>query len=433
MKLVYSLFVAVVLLGSLNFNAAAYDNQNVYWTGAVSDRWEDPANWEIGDSIDEADGVRGVYVAEEDLWIKTWADPTNGQVWFDKADLTQESFVVIIHIKPSANIAIADTASHLLYNNLTAPEWTRPNHMWIDSGAVAEIATPYAYQGNAKSIFYINKDVHVNGKLTLRDSAFLGSRNQIYVGTEVDGGELIIGSGCKVDAKVITTIGEHIVQVDTIEGTPVETVTDRVGKIYVRGGEYYPGGNYGVRFTPNGWGEDGMDVSAANGSCIVLDSGMVRTQIGGLGDLQGTLENPLVIINGGEFQSLDARATLDLLELFGQNVFVAGNGGTLVYEDKDGYVSITNSNPVTAAKKVKDLNVNVYPNPTAGGNFTVEVPSGENVNVTVYNAVGQSVFSSNYSNQGSIVVNADLNKGLYVVQISSANSNSFATQKLIVQ
>lgn len=429
MKVFYKCAVALLFTGVTIFNANA-QRPNVYWTGAVSERWEDPANWVIGDTIDPADEMQGFYIDSLSLWIKSY-DPTLGWIWFTGSDgETQYGTDVETHIPATPNKAVADTASHLIYNNLDNPPWSRPYHMYIDSGATAEVAVPFAQDGNGKATFYVNKDVHVNGTLLLRDTAFIGSRNQTYVGTGADGGELIIESGSEYNVKVITRMGAHIVEVDTIEGVPVETHTDRIGKVYVRGGSFYPGGNYGLSW--GNWG-DGFDVSRANGSCVVIDSGIVSSLIRDLSNLQGTLENPLIIINGGEFQSLDDMATWDLIQLFGQNVVAAGNGGELVFEQMDGYVSITNSNPVTAVEKVKDLEVNVYPNPAQGGNFTVEVPANEQVNVTVYNAVGQKVYTSTYNDQGAIQVNANLKKGMYVVEIASQNSNSFNTTKLIVQ
>lgn len=423
MKNCYSLFLALLLLAGANL----YATENVYFTGAVSDRWEDPANWVVGDSIDATDGIQGLWIDSLSLWIKTF-DPALPQVWFTGSDgVTQYSFDVNMIVKASAGIAMADSASHLIYNNLTAPAWTRPRHITIETGAEM-VVSHIDYAGPGNEIFYINKDLYMDGKLTIKDTTFMGSRNQVFVGANADA-ELFIESGSELNVKVITNMGGHSVQVDTVDNVPVETITDHIGKIYVRGGSMWPGGNYGLS-----WGNPADIPGRANGSCVIIDSGWVQTIIRDfeafVGAAEEPLANPLIIINGGEFRSLD---NYDLLiyaeEEAALNIFAAGDGRELVYTQADGYVSIT-ATIVNAVKQVAELEVKMYPNPSKGGNFTIDVPSAGLYGVSIYNVAGQSVFTRDYQAVNKINVNARLSRGVYFIKMNSGLKAN--TQKLIV-
>jgi hypothetical protein len=80
----------------------------------------------------------------------------------------------------------------------------------------------------------------------------------------------------------------------------------------------------------------------------------------------------------------------------------------------------------------------VYPNPVVDNKFTIksnQVFSGKDANITILNAIGQKVYSTNgiFSTDGSLLVNPTvaLSKGIYLVKV--AVEGKVETKKLIIK
>jgi len=75
----------------------------------------------------------------------------------------------------------------------------------------------------------------------------------------------------------------------------------------------------------------------------------------------------------------------------------------------------------------------LYPNPSNGGAFSVQVPQFGNVAVNIYNQLGQKVSSTTTAENGTIAVQplTQLATGIYLVEVN--NGQNVYTQKLIVK
>ncbi|HSY75419.1 MAG TPA: T9SS type A sorting domain-containing protein, partial [Bacteroidia bacterium] len=78
----------------------------------------------------------------------------------------------------------------------------------------------------------------------------------------------------------------------------------------------------------------------------------------------------------------------------------------------------------------------VYPNPTRGMiNFSLDLPSKQNITLKVYNTLGQVMSVTNYGKiSGHISKEIDLSglsKGVYILQVSGENSYTF--KKIVLQ
>jgi hypothetical protein len=103
---------------------------------------------------------------------------------------------------------------------------------------------------------------------------------------------------------------------------------------------------------------------------------------------------------------------------------VAANRFDIVFEE-----AALGSNESAFANAVR-----LYPNPTATGAFSIQLPSAEAVKVTVTSILGQQVLSSEFtpsSNLVNITADQSLQAGVYLVQVSSQSGTT--VKKLIVK
>ncbi|WP_294823592.1 T9SS type A sorting domain-containing protein [uncultured Flavobacterium sp.] len=192
----------------------------------------------------------------------------------------------------------------------------------------------------------------------------------------------------------------------------------------------------------------------------------------------GNQDENVAVLNGTRRYSVERRATpalTDVIPLFNNQyrkqayayaIDVTGmeNGLTAFLHDKftdtmteleSGEQTVYNfnvdaNNPLSIAENRFDIvfqttalsngdfgsaSFKVYPNPSSGKEFFVEVPSGsEGTTVQLFNTVGQQVGASVSSESGTlvkVVPNTVLSDGIYMLQIG--NENGTVTKKLIVK
>lgn len=83
----------------------------------------------------------------------------------------------------------------------------------------------------------------------------------------------------------------------------------------------------------------------------------------------------------------------------------------------------------TGIKSIKDLGIQVYPNP-ANDYLTIELANNENTNISLINILGEMVLNKQINNSEKIEL-SNLSKGIYFLSIQ--NLTGKATQKLIIK
>lgn len=75
----------------------------------------------------------------------------------------------------------------------------------------------------------------------------------------------------------------------------------------------------------------------------------------------------------------------------------------------------------------------LYPNPSTNGQFNIRAQgfSAGDVNLKIYNLVGQQVYAKTHQTSSDIVVNSELKTGVYIVELSQADKRF--TKKLIIK
>lgn len=78
-------------------------------------------------------------------------------------------------------------------------------------------------------------------------------------------------------------------------------------------------------------------------------------------------------------------------------------------------------------------NIQLYPNPSTNGQFNIRAEgfSAGDVNLKIYNLVGQQVYAKTHQTSSDIVVNSELKTGVYIVELSQADKRF--TKKLIIK
>jgi protease II len=76
--------------------------------------------------------------------------------------------------------------------------------------------------------------------------------------------------------------------------------------------------------------------------------------------------------------------------------------------------------------------IRMYPNPTESEiNFSFDTQNEDNLDVKIYNLLGKEVISQKVSQKDASIVVANLNKGIYIVRISSNNADVFTTKRFV--
>jgi endoglucanase len=117
-----------------------------------------------------------------------------------------------------------------------------------------------------------------------------------------------------------------------------------------------------------------------------------------------------------------------------QNLQLWDYYGTSCQLFKFNYVGTKSANVSEAAQAAATSDFEVYPNPSASGNFTISVPdlNAENCQLMIYNPEGKKVFEQNNLTAGDNQVSPGLAKGIYFIKVSS-NNKSTGIKKLVVQ
>ena len=85
---------------------------------------------------------------------------------------------------------------------------------------------------------------------------------------------------------------------------------------------------------------------------------------------------------------------------------------------------------ISAVTDVKQTVFNTFPNPT-NGIFTIELESNEKYDITVNNALGQTVISTTTNGMNTTIDLSNFDKGVYTVELK--NNSSTYVEKVIVE
>ncbi|RZL12831.1 MAG: T9SS type A sorting domain-containing protein, partial [Hymenobacter sp.] len=94
------------------------------------------------------------------------------------------------------------------------------------------------------------------------------------------------------------------------------------------------------------------------------------------------------------------------------------------------YWTISAVGTATATRSALDAELQLFPNPAKGGNFSVQLPTGTKATVTVIDLSGRLVYRRELPTGGTNDVPAGLSAGAYVVRVATADA--VATRKLVV-
>lgn len=94
------------------------------------------------------------------------------------------------------------------------------------------------------------------------------------------------------------------------------------------------------------------------------------------------------------------------------------------------YWAVSAVGTTTATRSALDAELQLFPNPAKGGNFSLQLPAGTKATVTIIDLSGRLVYRRELAAGGTNDVPASLNTGAYVVQVATADA--VATRKLVV-
>jgi hypothetical protein len=103
---------------------------------------------------------------------------------------------------------------------------------------------------------------------------------------------------------------------------------------------------------------------------------------------------------------------------------------TAVYDVGESGPSNVVSIVVTDINDISETSVNVYPNPN-NGTFTISLPEGAETVLSVKDLTGKSVYQNNVRGTTTINLN-DMYKGIYLLNIYDATTNTNVVKKLVI-
>ena len=83
------------------------------------------------------------------------------------------------------------------------------------------------------------------------------------------------------------------------------------------------------------------------------------------------------------------------------------------------------------ARALKSESVNVYPNPSSDGRFMIRLSSQSKANVKIYSITGTQVYNKSFETTGTVNINSQLEKGMYVLVVEANGSKS--TSKIVIR
>lgn len=185
---------------------------------------------------------------------------------------------------------------------------------------------------------------------------------------------------------------------------------------------YYPGwwgSTYGSRVNLQGWGENVLSAGYGDYSTIGGDFNQQYTMFSGTSSATPVVASCVAVLQSyyhsltGEY--LNSAEIIDILQTTGipQGTGVTGNVGPL----PNMQAAIAYVQTLTRTDIVEKPSFNIYPNPFENEINVIGFNNPMNVKTELYNAVGQKVMESNFSNQ-TIILTENLQAGMYFLKLT---------------
>jgi hypothetical protein len=100
------------------------------------------------------------------------------------------------------------------------------------------------------------------------------------------------------------------------------------------------------------------------------------------------------------------------------------------YETSIGFLYVASGIPVNISELFNDNSIKIFPNPTSKELF-IEMQNREDVNISVFNIFGQSVFTSRVQSENGSIDISGLRTGIYFVEIKDLKGNVLLSEKII--
>ena len=157
-----------------------------------------------------------------------------------------------------------------------------------------------------------------------------------------------------------------------------------------------------------------------NGEHNVFDEFGLSTQSAGTPTWYYTTRSPMVRLNFDP-----SSATVQTFNCVGTSCVDPGDG-TGSYSS----LSTCQANCTSTGLEETELGFSIYPNPSEGV-FAIKLDAASIYDVTVYNVLGQTVFSTVTSNVITTIDFTSFDKGIYTVELKG--KHSIYTERVIVE
>ncbi|MBC8182440.1 T9SS type A sorting domain-containing protein [candidate division KSB1 bacterium] len=100
------------------------------------------------------------------------------------------------------------------------------------------------------------------------------------------------------------------------------------------------------------------------------------------------------------------------------------------YETSIGFLYVASGIPVNISELSNNNPIKIFPNPTSKELF-IEMQNRKDVNISIFNSFGQSVFTSRVQSENGPIDISRLRSGIYFVEIKDLKGNALLSEKII--